>query len=1290
MWSHMPAATRALGLLGTLRKQLAAADAQIELIDAWLAAEQQAGKPVVLILDQVEEVFTRRNQDQPHELKGFVAALQGLDAGAHKPQGVMLLGFRKEHLAEIVSALREHHIAFVGQFLAPLDAYAVEEVLRGPVRTERLRAKYGIVLDDELPAIVAHDLTADPESPVAPTLNILLRKLWSAATEKAASAPHFSAALYNQLRREGILLDDFLHQQGAKIAQDLPDDVASGLLLDLWAFHTTPIGTSDQRDVGELHQVYGHHPRLDALVLRSKELYVLTDPPGDNPNAGTQLAHDALAPLVRRDFDQSALPGQQARRLLENRAIDWKDGTDGTLLDDAALAVIDKGLAGMRNLLPDEQRLLTASQEARARQLMQKRVKQTMVAATVLIILALTALTYFLWQAQIVSDARVEAQQAKTEAEVAQAQALLAKTQTEFQLRQTQASEAQRLAQLAQLLLTKDPVVSLQVALAALPQSPDQPLVPEAEYALRQAAFSSRERKFITTTASSADQIAIRGNRVAVGGARPIVYDVELNPQEFPLPADFADIQGLRWGNDGRLLGWNATTAWVTGGGEPFSFSLNAQGLDVRDDTIQCAEWQPAQRWVAICTFNSLYAWQPESGRIITLTTEIDTPDLPTEPRSAVWSSDGRRLAGLGAKLALWDSQSPQTPAQVFYPPQEPGQPVSFAYWLPADESLVAGWFAPGAADLTLQLWQRDAEELQPLTLPGNFVEHIWQVEAVYAPDPDDGTPRLLLWANDGFMALYGIDGKQIAAATDILRNLNGVSLSPNGERVAGYSANGAAALWNLADLSMVVPLDMANGFTAGSLTYVDWLDGNTLALTDENGLVQVAQRGDMSSSLSVTPLYGYAASDRIARSLRLADGRLLTAGYSDDGASSLRIWQIDPVPSLTGQGLPAATEPLCRRMHRTVAIPPGVARPNILAWQPGDELLTTDGEGQVAHWTIGGEAQVLPADEDRRIVVVAPDAMRILRYGDGTDGQIWRLDASGWVQEDSLAGELSGAIWTDHGILATFADGSAAVIDPAGRRQTAPAGIALSGSILPAEGLLLAMRGDALELVRLGDEQPLAAWPIPDGRRLRLDDVAEGGELLVYRDRTFGQLYVLRLDAGAHTLDEVWRSEQAHVDSAPARLNPAMPLLASVNDGVVSLVDLEQGRSIWQSTSVGAVAGQSFRTVNWSTDGQYLITQAQPLQQSSFTRNIGVWHWSAEQRRPILLQEVPSSGLLGVSPDTGALLAGEPGQPFADRPYYYPVLANTTQLQTDVQASCLLARPLSDAQRESYMIAER
>ncbi len=516
--------------------------------------------------------------------------------------------------------------------------------------------------------------------------------------------------------------------------------------------------------------------------------------------------------------------------------------------------------------------------------------------------------------------------------------------------------------------------------------------------------------------------IAIRGNRVAVGGAAPIVYDIELNPQEFPLPPDFKDIRGLRWGNDGRLLGWNDTTAWVTGGGEPLSFSLDAGGLDVPDDSIQCAEWQPAQRWVAICTFNSLYAWQPESGRIITLTTELDTLDLPTAPRSATWSADGRRLAGLGARLAVWDSRSPQTPAEVFYPPAEPGQPVSFAAWLPDDESLVAGWFAPGAADLALQLWQPDAEELQAIPLPGDFSEHFSGVETLYAPDPESGTPRLLLWSERRF---HGVVRRRWPADRRRHRysrrsERRGRCLPP-AISVAGYSAGGGAAIWQLPDLSLVTPINVANGFTAGSLSHLDWLDHDTLALYDENGLLQVAQHLDSASSLAVTPLYGYRAADRIARAMRLANGRLLTAGYSGDGASSLRIWQITPVPTLPDEGLPTAADPLCRRLQRAVALPEGVRRPNgpclAARRRPADDRrqMGSSHTGRSA-----ARPQVLPADEERRSIVVAPDAGRVLRYGSGADGQLWRLDASGWVQDGTLAGgELADANWTDYGILA-------------------------------------------------------------------------------------------------------------------------------------------------------------------------------------------------------------------------------------------------------------------------------
>ena len=242
----------------------------------------------------------------------------------------------------------------------------------------------------------------------------------------------------------------------------------------------------------------------------------------------------------------------------------------------------------------------------------------------------------------------------------------------------------------------------------------------------------------------------MRGNRLAVGGPSPKVYSLGLRDEEWSLPKNFTDIQGLRWGSDGRLLGWSEDTVWVVSDAEPLRLHVpQGPGQEVR-----CAEWQPGQEWVAVCTYNALYAWQPLSGRLITVTEELDTPEIGTVERGAVWSADGRRLGGRGAKLALWDSKQPSAPASVFYEAEDVGQALTFAFWLPDDRSLVAGWFPPLASSLELQLWNADGEGIETMAVEGDFSEHS-QVRAIYAPDSQDGAARLLLWSGEGLLAIY-------------------------------------------------------------------------------------------------------------------------------------------------------------------------------------------------------------------------------------------------------------------------------------------------------------------------------------------------------------------------------------------------------------------------------------------------------------------------------------------------------------------------------------------------------
>jgi hypothetical protein len=45
--------------------------------------------------------------------------------------------------------------------------------------------------------------------------------------------------------------------------------------------------------------------------------------------------------LVRERFDKSDKPGQRARRILDNRSVDWEGDQEGTPLDEADLKVVE-------------------------------------------------------------------------------------------------------------------------------------------------------------------------------------------------------------------------------------------------------------------------------------------------------------------------------------------------------------------------------------------------------------------------------------------------------------------------------------------------------------------------------------------------------------------------------------------------------------------------------------------------------------------------------------------------------------------------------------------------------------------------------------------------------------------------------------------------------------------------------------------------------------------------------------------------------------------------------------
>ena len=389
-----------LDLCGMLAEAVRVDNSGGSVRDAWRAGENALGKPHTVILDQVEEAFTRPNANVPNELSLFFDFLAALYRDPSlRPRGKLILGFSKEWLAEIERQLVERKLPSAKVFLERLDKRGIIQAVAGPVRAERLQQHYRFEVAAGLPEVIADDLLEDRESPVAPTLQILLTKMWDAAGNSDSEKMRFDLDLYQGLKKQGILLKDFLDQQLAALENSEPKAVGFGLALDILNYHTTDLGSAEERSAEELRTEYAANAQAaTGLVGRCKDLYLLTESQSRKQAASpaSRLAHDTLAPLVRRLFSQSDKKGQRARRILESRVVDWKDGIEGNPLDEADLKVVEDGAAGMRDFKDDEKRLVKASRvKRREREIERRKQEETRRWIRILGLAAIVAIVLF-------------------------------------------------------------------------------------------------------------------------------------------------------------------------------------------------------------------------------------------------------------------------------------------------------------------------------------------------------------------------------------------------------------------------------------------------------------------------------------------------------------------------------------------------------------------------------------------------------------------------------------------------------------------------------------------------------------------------------------------------------------------------------------------------------------------------------------------------------------------------------------------------------------------------------
>lgn len=427
-----------LGLLGTLGNAFTGQGGTLtlaKLYNEWQQLQVKVRKPVVVILDQLEEVFTKpQTQGGGEELRQLLEALRFL---FDQPdfEGKVVLGFRKEYLAEIETALQNKGIIhYQKQFLEVLTGEAIKEIVTGLAQNPRTQLEYNLSIAPTLEETIASDLQNSQEGAVAPVLQIILSRMWQVAQSNGAT--HFDKATYKEAHTQG--LGQFLEQQLQALEPEFETVLATGLALDLLAHHTTDLGTAQTHAYDQVLKDYAHQRiEVGALLSKLEQLRLLNVV----VDQSSGLSHDTLAPVVKEAFKNSDKAGQRAKRILDNKVGDFVKN-EANLLDKADLQTVLAGKNGMCDWHPQEQALVQASTQYWQRQ---GYFRQAI--ASVFVGLVLGIVGFGVYSVKLSRDNRVQEKRiAHKQAEIAHKRQQLERKTKE--LAQEQAKTKQAIAQL--------------------------------------------------------------------------------------------------------------------------------------------------------------------------------------------------------------------------------------------------------------------------------------------------------------------------------------------------------------------------------------------------------------------------------------------------------------------------------------------------------------------------------------------------------------------------------------------------------------------------------------------------------------------------------------------------------------------------------------------------------------------------------------------------------------------------------------------------------------------------
>ncbi|MDW3647756.1 MAG: CHAT domain-containing protein [Bacteroidia bacterium] len=755
------------------------------IYDAWIKHEKDQGKALIIILDQLEETFTKKNlpkaQAELNELFRILA--ECFDGETEKPKGKIILSYRKEYHPEIEELAYEFNLTFTELFLKRLSRAGIVEAIEGITENSFTQEKYGLQILDtaegDLGGIIADDLLEDAESALAPALQILLSRMW-----KEAKNAEFSIALYQDLKKEGYLLQDFFHQQMETLETKNPEAVQSGLALDVLYAYTTKLGTATSHEDHKLKETYPHlGNKMDALLKELENLYLLTD----KVKSRRSLSHDTLAPIIQKEHKDSDKPGQRAYRILESKMLNSTEETG--ILDEEDLSTVEAGKTGMRAWMKEEERLITDSQTAREKRKKRNRIILGLGIAAIIVILSISGVAAFLGVDGI-------------ERGKDGASALLAANSKDQ--RSINSTRSLRLAEAAYAAdsLSPDPKVVTNLFSAYY-----QPLLHKKKFAevnfihaepVQGAVFSQGEDKVLSWSYDGSVKLwDVSGKELAATEHESRVQGAVFSQGEDKI---------LSWSRD-RFEGKKGSIKlWDVSGKELATMEHESyvQGAVFSQGEDKILSWSDD---------GTVKLWDVSGKELAAMEHESDVQGAvfsQGEDKILSWSDDGTvKLWGVsGKELAAMEHES-DVQGAVFS----------------QGEDKILSWSDDGS----VKLWDVLGKELAAMEHENSVLGAVFS----------QGEDKILSWSYDGSVKLWDVSGKELAAM-EHERSVLGAVFSQGEDKILSWSYDGSVKLWDVLgkELAAMEHESIVQGavFSQGEDKILSWSSDGSVKLWDVSG----------------------------------------------------------------------------------------------------------------------------------------------------------------------------------------------------------------------------------------------------------------------------------------------------------------------------------------------------------------------------------------------------------------------------------------------------------------------